>query len=58
MVGGGSFCGDLGWFALVMDFNGLMLTSLPELAYCGGKGDFLLRPLTWICNFMREFLVK
>ena len=36
MVGGGSFCGDLGMFALVMDFKEVMLTSPPELAHCGG----------------------
>ena len=34
MVGGGSFCGDLGVFALVMDFKEVMLTSPPELAHC------------------------
>ena len=38
MVGGGSFCGDWGVVALVMDFKGVMLTSPPELAYCGGGG--------------------
>ena len=39
MVGGGSFCGDLGVFALVMDFREVMLTSPPELAHCGGGGS-------------------
>jgi hypothetical protein len=34
VVGGGSFCGDLGVFALVMDFIEVMLTSTPELAHC------------------------
>ena len=34
MVGGGSFCGDWGVFALVMDFKEVMLTSPPELAHC------------------------
>ena len=38
MVGGGSFCGDWGVFALVMDFKEVMLTSPPELAHCGGMG--------------------
>ena len=39
--GGGSFCGDWGLFALVMDFKEGMLTSPPELAHfgvCRGAG--------------------
>ena len=36
MVGGGSFCGDLVVFVLVMDFKEEMLTSPSELAHCGG----------------------
>ena len=35
------FCGDWGVFALLMDFKEVMLTSPPELAYCGGGGKNL-----------------
>ena len=34
VVGGGSFWGHWGVFALVMDFREVMLTSPPELAHC------------------------
>ena len=36
MVGGGSFCGDMEVFALMMVIKEVMLTSLPELAHWGG----------------------
>ena len=34
VVGGGSFLGDLGMFALVIDYREVTLTSPPELAHC------------------------
>ena len=34
MVGGGSFCSDLGVFELEMDFKEVMVASPPELAHC------------------------
>ena len=36
VVGGGSFGGHWGVFALVKDFREVMLTSPPELVHCGG----------------------
>ena len=35
------FCGDLGVFALLMDFKEVMLTSPPELAHCMWGGGVL-----------------
>ena len=34
LVGGGSLCGDLGVFPIVMDLKEVMLTSPTELAHC------------------------
>ena len=48
MVGGGSFCGDWGVFALVMDFKEVMLTSPSELAHCGREGR--------LCGWSNKFL--
>jgi hypothetical protein len=45
LVGGGSFCGDWGVFALVMDFKEVSYADLtPELAHWGGdpSGKFFL----------------
>ena len=47
MVGGGIVCGDLGVLALVLDFREVMLTSTPELAHCGGRGQTM-----WIRIFV------
>ena len=39
MVVGGSVCCDWVVLALVLDFREGMLTSPPELAHCGGRGQ-------------------
>ena len=52
MVGGGSCCGDGGGVSTGGELREVMMTSLPDLAHCGGWGGY--RSMTEYENYNRS----